>query len=1340
MTPDPCRRVTATLLSAAIFSTIAGSASAQPTNVARGCPYTMAPRPNYSLTTDAGDDRQLTDGAYTDWSPMWLRPTTVGWANASPVTIVIDLRAVQPISSVSFHAAAGTAGVEWPRSIFALVSDDGQHYFPMGDLAARVPGTATPPAPGYGAFRYALSGLDTHGRYVAFIVDAVGSYVFADEIEVLAGDPSRVGVPLTGTSTGDLQDFFVQAHMRVSIEQRLSLDLQAARTALAQSASAVPIADRLSRELDDIATRIPALAPPDPARFTTILPLNDLHARIFAVEGEIAQAGGISDLTAWPVNPWDFVRPLDKAPPVAAIEAVSIAAMNGETRAGAVNVSNSTGQPMTVSITLTGLAIDSSALDVQLAEVLWTDTRELTPVADALFPLDEATPTLMIPAGLTRQLWITFSPHRRSPGTYRGFLQLTPQGGATVRVPIELRVLAGTFPSKLSLHIGGWDYTNALTLGLTPGNIAPLIDRMRALGVDSPWASNAVMPPGRYDASGLLVEAPQTAAFDMWIAKWPDASAYFIFVNAPDPFGNVSRADSVRFSCALGQWITFWVDHARSLGIQPSQLVLLLVDEPHLPAQDDRVVAWANALKAAQPAIRIWEDPTYRDPAASAPQLLDVVDIVALKTWLMVQQGASFADFYRQRGQQGQALSVYGASGPARLTDPYTYQRLQAWMAADIGAESSFFWSFADDAGGHSWNEYATTKAPYSPLFLSDDRVTSSKHAEAIREGAEDFEYLAMLRRQVSLQAADSSRSGLTELSAFLASATASVLQLPGATDVSWSVEKDRAAAERVRLAIASAIDRLAAIGSSSDTEAELDTIGRAVPSISLSGGSFLYDGTPHTVQAMVTGAYGASVAGSLSVTYSPGGSVAPTRGGLYAATAVFTSADPDYTDARADAIVEVIEPTTTNVTASSASSTFGDSITVAAAVAGAASTPGGTVSFRVDGQLASSVMLIGGAATVTFDSLEPGIHVVAAEYGGGAGFTASSGGMNHTVVRATPRLEWGSPAALSYGARLDQTQLNATANVPGSFVYTPPAGALLSAGAQQLTVAFAPADTAHYEAATTSALLTVSPARPAIAVAPATTLTYDGSAHPVAATASGVGGSSVSGALAVTYSPGGSSPPVNPGTYSAVVTFMSADVNYSDATAAASITINPAPLVATMTYPVNGAVNADLTAPIQWTSVLNVQAYYLYIGSKPGAKDLVNTGEIQATSYRVTKYLPPQTLYARIYAKVGGVWRYTESSFTAVPLAATITYPANGATNVDLATAVQWTAVPNAQAYYLYVGSALGAKDLVNTGEIQQTFYRIASLPPGQIVYARLWTKIAGQWRYTDITFSAGP
>jgi hypothetical protein len=123
-------------------------------------------------------------------------------------------------------------------------------------------------------------------------------------------------------------------------------------------------------------------------------------------------------------------------------------------------------------------------------------------------------------------------------------------------------------------------------------------------------------------------------------------------------------------------------------------------------------------------------------------------------------------------------------------------------------------------------------------------------------------------------------------------------------------------------------------------------------------------------------------------------------------------------------------------------------------------------------------------------------------------------------------------------------------------------------------------------------------------------------------------------------------------------------------------------------------------------------------------------------TSYRV-RNLPFGTVYARLWTRVAGAWRYTDSSFGARPLVATLIYPLNGDAGVDLSTPLQWTAIPNAQAYYLYVGSTPGAKDLVNTGEMAATSYRLSSLPHGQPLYARLWTKVGGVWRYSDTTFS---
>ncbi|MGA9720380.1 MAG: carboxypeptidase regulatory-like domain-containing protein, partial [Acidobacteriaceae bacterium] len=81
---------------------------------------------------------------------------------------------------------------------------------------------------------------------------------------------------------------------------------------------------------------------------------------------------------------------------------------------------------------------------------------------------------------------------------------------------------------------------------------------------------------------------------------------------------------------------------------------------------------------------------------------------------------------------------------------------------------------------------------------------------------------------------------------------------------------------------------------------------------------------------------------------------------------------------------------------------------------------------------------------------------------------TVSSSGL------ITPTITWSNPASITYGTALSGTQLNATANVPGSFAYSPVAGTLLSVGAHTLSTTFTPTDTTHYTTATKSVSITV--------------------------------------------------------------------------------------------------------------------------------------------------------------------------------------------------------------------------------------------------------------------------
>jgi hypothetical protein len=222
--------------------------------------------------------------------------------------------------------------------------------------------------------------------------------------------------------------------------------------------------------------------------------------------------------------------------------------------------------------------------------------------------------------------------------------------------------------------------------------------------------------------------------------------------------------------------------------------MLLIVDERIQPRiRTIAVMMWAEASRPGSP-YGIWEDPTYPDPAGSKPRLLDASDELALEPSLMVAHGA-LTSISIDSGAAGTGAGDLRSVGPVRLLDPYTIIASGVGMA-DIGATSSFFWSFADDAGGHSWNEYATIQVPYSPFFLSSTDVTISKHSEAIREGAEDFEYLVMLR-------------GLTAAldRSVLETAIGHVLEAPGVADFEWVSDKDRTLAERTRLVLADALD-----------------------------------------------------------------------------------------------------------------------------------------------------------------------------------------------------------------------------------------------------------------------------------------------------------------------------------------------------------------------------------------------------------------------------------------------------------------------------------------------------------------------------------------------------
>jgi hypothetical protein len=94
---------------------------------------------------------------------------------------------------------------------------------------------------------------------------------------------------------------------------------------------------------------------------------------------------------------------------------------------------------------------------------------------------------------------------------------------------------------------------------------------------------------------------------------------------------------------------------------------------------------------------------------------------------------------------------------------------------------------------------------------------------------------------------------------------------------------------------------------------------------------------------------------------------------------------------------------------------------------------------------------------------------------------TAPSTSAVYTATFETiPIITWTAPAAMTFGGALSAEQLNATASVPGTFVYAPAAGTVLPVGAgQTLSATFTPNDTVDYTTASASTTITVNPAPP---------------------------------------------------------------------------------------------------------------------------------------------------------------------------------------------------------------------------------------------------------------------
>jgi hypothetical protein len=78
------------------------------------------------------------------------------------------------------------------------------------------------------------------------------------------------------------------------------------------------------------------------------------------------------------------------------------------------------------------------------------------------------------------------------------------------------------------------------------------------------------------------------------------------------------------------------------------------------------------------------------------------------------------------------------------------------------------------------------------------------------------------------------------------------------------------------------------------------------------------------------------------------------------------------------------------------------------------------------------------------------------------------------TVIPVAPVISWATPATVAFGTALSASQLNAVANTPGKFVYSPASGTVPAVGTDTLSVVFTPTDLVDFTKETASVQLVV--------------------------------------------------------------------------------------------------------------------------------------------------------------------------------------------------------------------------------------------------------------------------
>jgi len=488
-------------------------------------------------------------------------------------------------------------------------------------------------------------------------------------------------------------------------------------------------------------------------------------------------------MTVWVADPLTRVRPKDA--PGTATEAKIKAARN-EAEAFQVVVRAGEGGLKGVTVAVSDLQADGRVLErkhIALFREHYVELRTPSPKSkegagvypDALVPLPDAgakapakppriaSAPFVVPAGLNQPIWVEVTvPKDAAPGDYQGKVTISAEGEKPVEVPVTLTVWDFTLPDVPTLKTNFGGLGKRLILG-HPGfkpDSAPYRDLEKSYA--AAMAAHRLCPPippylrPKPGRDGMVDAKESHAGLKTWIETYHVTGIPLSLLGA-DPAGKDKDAN-VKFLQSTWAYL-------KENGWEKMAYVYV-VDEPNTQVQYDEVRKRAKMIHEAQPGLKVLctEQPVPQDPAWGT--LVGSVD-VWVPLWALFDE-ASVAE----RQKAGEECWSYTMLCPGKQGEdtpfwqvdfPLLNYRIPGWASKRYGLTGLLYWTVVYWPECDPWTSPLSYKQAFNGeglLFYPGapagiDGPVPTLRLKALRDGLEDYEYLALAGEAGKAKAAE---------------------------------------------------------------------------------------------------------------------------------------------------------------------------------------------------------------------------------------------------------------------------------------------------------------------------------------------------------------------------------------------------------------------------------------------------------------------------------------------------------------------------------------------------------------------------------------------------------